>query len=520
MRMLPTRMRNPQPAQVKRVVAGLQHHSAPLKGLSLSSALSTGDPMTAPILINWVLEEDRIKVRGGTRKISTPDAGFPIEMLLPYTGPTPRMLAAVRGKIHNATTGVSIATGFTSNDWAFTMFANLSAQKYLMAVNGTQGVYSYNGTTWAASVVTAPAGKTWIVPNNFHLILAHMNRLWFADPNNLSVYYLPVQTIAGEVKELPIGALLKKGGSIVAIASWSIDGGAGMDDRLVIFTSQGECVIYEGLDPDSNWQLVGIYKLDTPMSKHCVVNFGGDLYVQVSTGLIPMSVMIRAETELLGKMDKNVLSAFLDNQKYFATAGWQTVLDPTSGHVICNMPMGSKNYYRQLVRKMHVAYWVEWRNTRARCWQWLSGDLWCADDDGNVYIYDEDNLNDNGRSIYVDVQLAWSLYKSPAIKHFKMIRPFIFTDGVPRPLIDVRTDYNDRAPTNAPDTTFTAPGGIWDTATWDTDDWALGALPYSAWQGVGSIGRVGAPRLSANIFNSEFAVSGFDVIYETGSVLG
>ncbi len=40
------------------------------------------------------------------------------------------------------------------------------------------------------------------------------------------------------------------------------------------------------------------------------------------------------------------------------------------------------------------------------------------------------------------------------------------------------------------------------------------------WNGVKGLGRVGAPRLTALIRDCEFAVTGFDVIYELGSVLG
>lgn len=520
MRYLPSRVTQIETAQVKPAISDVRHLSAPLKGLSLSSKLSTGDPMAAPILTNWVIGEDRIRVRPGyrlIRKISS----TPVETFLSYSGVPSKMLAGSGGVVYEATSGASVKTGFTSNDWHWTMFANLSQVKYLMAVNGANGVHSYDGTTMVKQTITAPAGKPHIIPDNFNIVLTHMNRLWFADKANLSVYYLPVQNIAGEVKEVPVGAIFRRGGTIRALGSWSIDGGTGMDDRLCIFSDQGECAIYSGLDPDSDFSLVGLFSFDAPMSKHCVVNFGGDIYVLISGGLVPMSILIRAETEKLNISDQNVISEFRANSiRYRSTPGWQLILDNESGHMICNMPGGAANRYGQLVRKMHVAYWTQWRDIPSRCWGWLTNQLYVGDDSGNVFEVDEATLNDNGEAIYVDVQLAWSAYGTPAIKHFKQLRPYIFTDGVPRPFMDVRVNYTNKPPKNQPDVTFTAPGAVWNEAIWDVDDWAQPVKAWASWQGCGAIGRVGAPRLTASILNSEFEISGFDVVFETGTIIG
>ena len=65
-----------------------------------------------------------------------------------------------------------------------------------------------------------------------------MNRLWFADDSTWRVYYLPLQQKTGELKYLPLNAMFRRGGTIRAMYTWTIDGGAGMDDQLVIFTDQ------------------------------------------------------------------------------------------------------------------------------------------------------------------------------------------------------------------------------------------------------------------------------------------
>src|SRR6187551_862408 len=144
MRMLPSRAYAEQPAMSKRRAAGkIKHISAPLKGLSLSSAMTTGDPLTAPILDNFNVEEDRISCRAGSRLTYTHPAGLPIWCLIPYYGGINKLAAASNGEIFvNATV---IKSGFLSNDWHWSSFSNLSSNEYTVLVNGVDGVWSWDG---------------------------------------------------------------------------------------------------------------------------------------------------------------------------------------------------------------------------------------------------------------------------------------------------------------------------------------------------------------------------------------
>ena len=611
MRMLPSRYLMPKPAQIKRQVAQVKHLAAPLKGLSQSSKLVPGDPLTGTILKNFVVDDDRITARAGYVKMFTDAALQPVEHLVPFYGQPPRLAGATNHTLINAADGALVKDGFTSNDWHWTAFSNLSQTDFTVMVNGHDGIWSWTGgltptglavpvvsiskanpavvtvdaidighffnfmnvtiagaagdfavangnhvitsvgtpansftlpliNTSAATgtsgagitatpqgsivkeTVTAPSSEAWIVPDQFAIVLSHMNRLWFADSANLAVYYLPLQSKSGEVKVLPLNAVFRRGGHIRALATWTIDGGIGLDDQLVIFSSNGEAVIYSGTDPDTDFSLVGIFRFDAPMSKHCTINYGGDLYVLISTGLVPMTTVIRAETEKLGQSEKSVLSLFLERSTLNRDQpGWQTMLNPSSGRLICNMPGGAPNRYDQMIRHMPRTVWSQWIDIPAHCWGWIDPYLYFGDDSGSIYRMHPQYLNDNGQPITIDVQFAWSQYGTPAIKHFKMVQPYIITDGDPKLLLDMKVDYDYSEPFNQPDVTFAQSGAEWDTATWDEDYWASGqAKALTLWTGVAKKGRVGGPRLTARILNCSFALSGFDVTYETGAVLG
>lgn len=526
MRMLPSRyLARAQPLRVKRPgsQAAVRHISAPLKGLSASSKLTPGDPLTAVVLENWTVEQNLIRCRPGYGLSYTyTDATKAVETLVPFYGTPSRMAAAVDGKLITLD-GINLGGGgFAGNDWSWTSFANLSSTDYTVMVNGSDGVWSWDGTNAGLvhEAVTAPAGNPWIVPAQFNIVLSHLNRLWFADGANLAVYYLPLQTKSGEVKYLPLNAVFKRGGTIRAMMTWTTDGATNLNDQLAIFTSNGECAIWSGIDPDTDMSLSGVFRFDAPMSKHSVVNYGGDLFVLISTGLVPMSVLLRAETEQLGNTDKGIVDEFLAAAEYRARGGWEAFLNPLDGRIYCNTPQGSPNSYRQLVRNMPGGQWASWNSLPARCWGYVNQRVFFGSDDGKVYELSRNFLNDNGKPIRVDVQMAWGNFGTPAIKQFKMVQPYIQSTGTPRPFVDIKVDYDLSAPLNQPDVTTADTGATWDLATWDVDAWASGVNVHTNWSGVARLGSVAGPRLVALISNAEFSVAGFDVLYEAGSVFG
>lgn len=369
--------------------------------------------------------------------------------------------------------------------------------------------------------IHAPPGATFIDPDEFHIVVAHMNRLWFADETNLAVYFLPLQQKSGELTAIPLNALFKRGGTIKAMATWTVDSGVGMDDCLVIFTTNGECAIYSGVDPDTDMGLVGIYRFDPPMSKHCVINYGGDLWVLLPTGCTPMTAMIKAGKEGLDAVDRNVVTMFLHAAiAYRENPGWQLFLNPSSGRLFANQPQGG-GVYSQMVRHMPKPVWSRFEDIPARSWAWIEPFVYFASDKGDIYEMHPLHQNDDGKPIRVDVQMAWSQFKTPAQKHFKMILPYIVTNGAPRPFVDIKVDYDESPAKNRPElTTVGAIGSKWDVSLWDVSYWAGGTRAWSNWTGVGALGRVGAVRLSGLIADCNFAITGWDVLYEPGSVFG
>ena len=95
--------------------------------------------------------------------------------------------------------------------------------------------------------------------------------------------------------------------------------------------------------PTRDFTLTGVYRFDTPMSKHSVLNYGGDLYVLLPTGVTPMTAMIKAGKEGLETVDRSVVPIFLQHSINFRDqSGWQLFLNPNTGRLFANMPLGRR----------------------------------------------------------------------------------------------------------------------------------------------------------------------------------
>jgi len=262
------------------------------------------------------------------------------------------------------------------------------------------------------------------------------------------------------------------------------------------------------------------------MSKRCVANWGGDLYVMLSTGVLPLSSIIAAESENLGFSDKAVYSFFVGRAYQYRTfPGWQLLVNPSSNRLISNMPNGPANRYSQLCRMMTQATWSQWADIPSRCWGWIDPWLYFGDDSGRIYkmhpsLHSDDNGIGGHVPIRVDVQCGWSQFRWPGLKKFNLVRAHIVTDGRPLIYLDVKKDYDYSTTTNKLDIVFAEGGGAqWDVAPWDTSDWSgRPPIPLWVWQGCGGDGVVAAPRITANVLDCVFELYGFDVTYEKGDI--
>jgi len=520
-RMMPSRLSaGGQPTMAKgKPSSQVRSIAVPLDGMDLMQDLNLKDPTACPLLDNWEIEEDRISCRDGYR-LTNHVASTPIERLIPYFAAVKKLLAASGGVIYDALTNTSLKTGFTGNDWHWTMASSLATASQLAMVNGKDGYWTYDGTTFTHQTLTTGTGLSPFDPNHLAIVCNYQQRLWFADTDNLSLWYLPILNLTGQLAELPLQMIFKRSGKVAAVATWSTDAGADIANRLVVFTTNGECAVYSGVDPTdaTDFRLMGVWVFPAPMSKHSTVQIGANLHVLTADGLTSMTALIRGVPATLDEKERVISSAVKKlTIPYRLNSGWSVNLDQTRSNTICNCPLGYTNGYSQFVRHEPRGVWSTFSALPSRCFMWLDAIFYFGDDSGNVWQMQDQN--DNGQPIEVDILTAWSLYGTPSLKDFKMAQVKFLTNGEVHPYLEVKTDYDTSLPENQPDISTSIPGSDWDTSDWDTSDWAAGVTSFNLWAGSSAEGAVGAVRMRVAVKDCTFSVSSFNVVFEPGSIL-
>src|SRR5687768_13458230 len=234
---------------------------APKRGWNARDPLSAMKPDHAVVLENFIPGTSGIDLRTGHEEHAD-GVGQRISTLMVYSAPSGgnELFAAAGEFIYSVTAATAVnpavyeVNGLGSASFSYTMFGNAGGN-YLVACNGVDAVQTYNGETWSYPEI---AGVT---PSDLIYVTAHAERLWFIEKQSTSVWYLDVDAIAGSATELDLGSMLNLGGSLVAMASWTRDGGAGADDIAVFISSKGEVILFSGTDPSSvdTWQRVGVF---------------------------------------------------------------------------------------------------------------------------------------------------------------------------------------------------------------------------------------------------------------------
>lgn len=497
------------------VVNKLRGHSTspPVGGWNARDALANMAEDEAIDLINWFPEESRVRMRRGHASHAT---GFSsnVETLMSWKGPTSSKLFAVSGPgLYNCTAlgtvGSPDISGLTSSRFQHTMFSN-SAGSYLFIVNGSDAPMRYNGTSWFTPNLTGSG----LTASNLIHINAFKNRLFFVEKDTLNFWYLPVNQVAGTLTKFDLGPQADLGGHLMAMGTWTRDGGSGVDDLAVFITSKGQCIIYQGSDPGvvNDWFLVGVFNIAAPIGRRCFIKVGADLIVITIDGFSQLSRFLAGartsdRAAMSDKISGAVNEAVRDHRDRF---GWQPIFYPLGNMMIFNVPQTNASV--QFVSNATTGAWCKFTGWDAECFEIHNEELYFG---GAAAVYKADTgLHDNDAAIDATAKTAFSYFGSrDLLKRFAMVRPNLVIDGSVTAAMRINVDFEDEAANTVP--TLEEPEGEeWDVAEWDVAEWGEANRINKNWQTIGGLGTCASMLLECMSSNGTIHWNANDWKYE------
>lgn len=413
-----------------------------------------------------------------------------------------------------AIAGTQVVSNLSNARWQHVNFTNSAGTVYVYAVNGTDTPWLFDGTNWTTATAIG------VTANNFIHVNAFKQRLFLVEKNTLKAWYLNTGAILGSASAVDLSGFTRLGGYLMAMGTWTIDAGAGVDDYAVFVTSKGEVLVFQGTDPTSSntWAMKGRWELGAPIGRRCLRRLGGDLlYISVD-GVVPLSKAlvssrvnprIAITDKISGAMSEAAMS-------YAANFGWELLQYPKGSMLLLNVPVTTGADQQQYAMNTITGSWGRFEGIDANCWTIIGDEPYFG---GNTYVGRFWNtFADNGNAINWEAQQAFNYFGSRGqLKQFHQARPVFQTTGNPATQVGVNVDYDTSVPSGT--LSYTAVTyAAWDSAVWDQASWGGSLSVIANWQGISGIGVCAALHLLGQTSGIDTHWMATDYVIEPGGL--
>lgn len=504
---------------------------------------------------NLVPSEYGLRLRRGYREWARGLGGQSVGTIIPFEGqaksPDPsKLFAATRNGIYDVTLSGTVApvqgVAFVENDneagvGVFTEMTNDAGRRVLMYADESNGLYYYSEDTglWTRPIfnlsVTPPAGRVAPVAADIVFVVVWKTRLWIVERGSGDAWYLQPSAVEGTVDLFNFGAKLSKGGYVQAIYNWTIDGGAGSDDNMVVMGSGGDVLIYGGLDPESGpFELIGSFFIGKfPRSRKLAIAYGGELYAISTYGVISIRQLLQGvlyEAPSVGPSSKinrylrEVVALGLDSHS------WALHTYPGDGFMQIIAPYNVDNRANALQYQQNLLTqsWGLWRGVPIASAANWKGQYIIGTPDGRVVEYtgtldEASNFAGALPGVAIEYDVLTSYVAPNGNPTTNKIVGFIRAKQITRASVaaTIRAVYDyELTPTLPAGNTPPADpdGALWDTGLWDAAVWAGAPGPESSTVGTMGIGRVVAIAMRGQS-TERLTFVAWDVAYTEGTFL-
>lgn len=395
------------------------------------------------------------------------------------------------------------------------------------AITGSEGGQADTSSieTIVAPGITFPTGST-LTTADLSYVWAYKNRLWFVQKESLSVWYLPVDQIAGELAEFPLGGVFGLGGQLSFGTTWSQDVGDGLNALCAFISSEGEAAVYQGSNPASatDWGIVGVYQTGKPMGPQAHIRFGGDVVLASDIAFVPLSEALRRDYSQLGanSLSAPIKALWPREVERRRLDDWSCVFWSAKQMVVVAPPTLQSQTPKILVMNSETGKWAEFTNWNATCLHVFNGRLFCGDAGGQVYELNVTGTDDGSpyTATYIPTfdQMGEIGYKTT-----HMVRAVFRSAHKIKDRTSVHADYIIKTP-SAPDSSVPTPSAVWGSAKWGSFKWGarLAAKVQQFWRsqfGAGEVISVGVQVTSGANTPLDVEFVRTDVLFTKGDVV-
>ena len=410
---------------------------APVGGLNLIASYDNMPPQDAIEMDNYLPKNNAVELRRGYKEHAK--LGVHPRTLAVYQSATgkDRLFAFGDGRVFEVSKkdnyqSISVEYLFkmqelgdvyASDDWQWVQF-----KEHLFLSNGTDKVQIYapdeTDATFGSLSDANFEGDGFVSEKIMHIFVAKQ-RLWFVEKNALRVWYTEqAGAIQGKVIPFDVGQLSDFSGTLVAGTSWSIDGGAGVDDLTCLITSEGETLVYKGSNPSSSddWALVGVYKMPKPVGKNPFLKYQGDVILTSFQGYVPLKQALLMEKSNVSALEFGAKIAPLVTKRasfYKSKTGWQAIEYPKGGYILFNVPLS--NGFEQHIYNTSTGAWSRFTGINGESFVLFQDNLYFANKEG-VFLFDT-GFQDGNNPICGSIRQAYTCFNNLNEKRVLMLKP-------------------------------------------------------------------------------------------------
>jgi len=540
--------RVPLRGQVRKTSAQRMHQvfsaPAPVLGVDSRQALANSDTQTAIAIENMFARSFGLETRAGYTQYAnlSPASGVTMMTYIDVSGAgnSRFFVAATDGKIYDisvftpdASTPVDVleVPGQLTPGECYWLNFVTAAGNFLCVVFPGAGYYTYNDVAgWVEHPAGTAAGEIdGADPTTFGFIYAWKNRLFFIEEGRGTVFYLDVNSLTGTVSPFEFGPMFPHGGQMAYGGTWTVDSGSGLNDMMVVISSEGDLLLYEGTDPNdaSTFSMSGRWYVGhVPDGRRFATPYGADMALVSERGLLLMTDILRGTDTMPQNEAAARINQLLqpDVRASIHTRYWEIKMLTDVNILAINAPTLRLNTGYIWAIDMTAFGASKMTNFPFSNLEMFEGQSYAADSNGRIWKLwtgSKDAMIDDarpGKEVEAYVQTAFIPLGEPfRWKRFILVRAGFRSQAPPAVKIALNGEWSFSQPLAAP-TYIETGASLWDNDDWNYGIWSGSTLTYKVWTGAQGMGHYGSLALRVRGRPKTVFID-WDCVVEPGGIL-